>query len=227
MLVPRTADRRPLHRVPLRSRAALVRRLQPAGAASAGRQLAARRGGPRRRRSSPTASRQAPTAATTVGGQVSTVHQDTSDSDRRRPACTRGRQSAGRRGLPATLLAASSCPGRRSTEQRRRNATDVMLSDTWRVTVDRTAVCHVLRVMPSSHRPPDTRRSCLCRVRRCELSRPALPTSAFCAGVRPAVASTVAAPPDTPTLNALVGPIQFTRPYQTRQDSFIVSGATV
>ena len=69
--------------------------------------------------------------------------------------------------------------------------------------------------------------ACLCRVRRCELSRPALPTSAFCVGVRPAVASTVAAPPDTPTLNALVWPTQFTRPYQTRQDSFIVSGATV
>ena len=30
-----------------------------------------------------------------------------------------------------------------------------------------------LSLMPDSHRPPDTtRRSCLCRVRRCELSRP-------------------------------------------------------
>ena len=37
-------------------------------------------------------------------------------------------------------------------------------------------------VMPNSHRPPvKTRRSCLCRIGRCELS-------AFCVGVRPAVA---------------------------------------
>ena len=58
--------------------------------------------------------------------------------------------------------------------------------------------------MPNSHSPPDkTRKSC--RVRRCELSRPDRPTSAFCFRVRPAVAPTVPAPPDTPMLNALVG----------------------
>jgi len=53
-------------------------------------------------------------------------------------------------------------------------------------------------IMLNSHRPPDTtRRSCLCRVWRCELSRPDRPTSTFCVGVRPAVASAVPAPPDT------------------------------
>jgi len=41
---------------------------------------------------------------------------------------------------------------------------------------------------------------------RCELSPPDRPTSAFCVGVRPAVAPAVPAPPrHTPTLNALVG----------------------
>ena len=53
-------------------------------------------------------------------------------------------------------------------------------------------------VMPNSHRPPDmTRQCCLCRVRRCELSRPDCSTSAFCVEVRPAVAPAVPAPPDT------------------------------
>ena len=33
------------------------------------------------------------------------------------------------------------------------------------------AICTAVSAMSSSHRPPDTtRRSCLCRVRRCELS---------------------------------------------------------
>jgi len=37
-------------------------------------------------------------------------------------------------------------------------------------------------LMPNSHRPPDkTRRSCLCRIRRCELSRPG--KCAFCVRV--------------------------------------------
>ena len=52
--------------------------------------------------------------------------------------------------------------------------------------------------MPNSHRPPDKKtRSCLCRVRRCELSRLDSPTSAFGVRVRPAVAPAVPAPPDT------------------------------
>jgi len=38
---------------------------------------------------------------------------------------------------------------------------------------------------------------CVRRVRRCELSRSDSPTSAFCVGVRPAVAPAVPAPPDT------------------------------
>jgi len=42
-----------------------------------------------------------------------------------------------------------------------------------------------------------TMRSWLCRVMRCELSRPDRPTSAFSVGVRPAVAPAVPAPPDT------------------------------
>ena len=36
-----------------------------------------------------------------------------------------------------------------------------------------------------------------CLLWRCELSRPDRPTSAFCVGVRPAVALGVPAPPDT------------------------------
>ena len=58
------------------------------------------------------------------------------------------------------------------------------------------------------------------------MSRPDRPTSAFSVGVRPAVAPSVPAPPDTPTLNALVGPTQFTRPHRTRQDGpvCVVSG---
>ena len=52
--------------------------------------------------------------------------------------------------------------------------------------------------MPNSYCLPDTtRQCCLCRVRRCELSRPDRPSGAFCVGVRPAVAPTVPAPPDT------------------------------
>jgi len=43
--------------------------------------------------------------------------------------------------------------------------------------------------MPNSHHPPDkTRRSCVCRIRRCKLNRLDRRTSAFCVGVRPAVA---------------------------------------
>jgi len=81
--------------------------------------------------------------------------------------------------------------------------------------------------MPNSHHPPDTTiQSCLCLVRRCELSRSDRPTSAFSVRVRPAVALSVPAPPDTSTLNALVGPTQFTPPHQTRQDGpvCVVSG---
>ena len=56
----------------------------------------------------------------------------------------------------------------------------------------------VCSLMPNSHRPPDTTRRCgLSRVGRCELSQSDHPTSAFCVGVRPAVAPTVHAPPDT------------------------------
>ena len=50
-------------------------------------------------------------------------------------------------------------------------------------------VCSSRTLMPNSHRPPDaTRQCCLCRVRRCELSRPDRRTNVFCVGVRPAVA---------------------------------------
>ena len=45
------------------------------------------------------------------------------------------------------------------------------------------------RLMPNSHRPPDTTQTGLyCRVSRCELSVPDRRTSAFCVRVRPAVA---------------------------------------
>jgi len=75
-------------------------------------------------------------------------------------------------------------------------------------------------LMPNSHGPPDpTRQSCLCRVRRCELSRPNRPTSAFCAGVRPAVAPAVPA-----TQNALVGRSGRLRSHRpTRQSILSVS----
>jgi len=47
--------------------------------------------------------------------------------------------------------------------------------------------------------------------------------------VRPAVAAAVPAPPDTPTLNALLGPTQFIPAHQTRQDVYVsvVSGVPV
>jgi len=75
-------------------------------------------------------------------------------------------------------------------------------------------------LMPNSHGPTDpTRQSCLCRVRRCELSRPNRPTIAFCVGVRPAVAPAVPA-----TQNALVGRSGRLRSHRpTRQSRLSVS----
>jgi len=84
--------------------------------------------------------------------------------------------------------------------------------------------------MPNSHHPPDTTRQCsLCRVKRCELSRLDRPTSAFCIGVRPAVAPAVLRRPthsDAERTCPVVGPTQFTPPHQTRQDGpvCVVSG---
>ena len=63
---------------------------------------------------------------------------------------------------------------------------------------------------------------CLCRVRRCELSLPDHPTSAFCVRVRPAVAlrrRTQLHRPDTERTYLAVGPTQFTPPHRTRQNS--------
>ena len=43
----------------------------------------------------------------------------------------------------------------------------------WSKPVLELQLINVVMLMPNSHRPPDkTRRSCLCRIRRCELSRP-------------------------------------------------------
>ena len=68
----------------------------------------------------------------------------------------------------------------------------------------------------NSHRPPDTTRQCsLCRVRRCELSRPDRPTSAFCVGVRPAVALRLQTHSDAERTCRAVGPTQFTLPHPT------------
>ena len=65
-------------------------------------------------------------------------------------------------------------------------------------TARRLDCCKCCQLIPNSDRPPDkTRQCCQRRVRRCELSRPDRPTSAFCVGVRPAVAPAVPAPPDT------------------------------
>jgi len=46
--------------------------------------------------------------------------------------------------------------------------------------------CSYRRTAHHATAPDQTRRSCLCRIRRCELSRP--DKCAFCVGVRPAVA---------------------------------------
>ena len=63
-----------------------------------------------------------------------------------------------------------------------------------------------LKLMPDSHRPPDpTRRSCLCRSRPCELSRPDRPTNAFGIGVSGCSGTADATAGRTPTQNALVG----------------------
>jgi len=54
-----------------------------------------------------------------------------------------------------------------------------------------------LKLMLDSHRPPDpTRRSCLCRGRRCKLSRPDRPTNAFSIGVCRAAQALPMRPPD-------------------------------
>ena len=67
--------------------------------------------------------------------------------------------------------------------------------------------------------PPASRQCCLCRVRRCEFSRPdkcVLRRSA--SGGRTGSACAVG---HTPTQNALVRPTQFTPPHQTRQDGLV------
>jgi len=63
-----------------------------------------------------------------------------------------------------------------------------------------SSINSILRIEANSHRHTrhDTDRTVLsCLVVACEMSRPDRPTSAFCAGVRPAVASAVPAPPDS------------------------------
>ena len=69
-----------------------------------------------------------------------------------------------------------------------------------------------------------TKRCCLCRVRRSELSRPDCPTSVFCVGVRPAVAPAVPAPPDTLRRRThLSGRLSSHR--HTRRDKTVLSGS--
>ena len=98
------------------------------------------------------------------------------------------------------------------------------LSPAWQ---SETTANHVyVSVMPNSHRPPDTtRQCCLCRVRQCELCPPDRPTSAFCVGVRPAVASAMPTSPDTlPTLNALIRQSGRLGSYRhTRHDKTVLS----
>ena len=65
--------------------------------------------------------------------------------------------------------------------------------------------------MANSHHPPDmTRQCCLCRVRRCELSRP------YKRVLRRSASGT---DQNTERTCLAVGPTQFTPPHQTRQNS--------
>ena len=81
--------------------------------------------------------------------------------------------------------------------------------------------------MPSSHCPPDrTRRSCLCRVRRCELTAGQVRSASECVQRSHCAARHRA---DTERTCLAVGPTQFTPPHQTRQNSrvCVVSGVAV
>ena len=60
-----------------------------------------------------------------------------------------------------------------------------------------------------------------CLMSPCELSRPDRPTSAFCVGVRPAVAPTVPAPPDTERTCRAVG--RLNSHLHTRHDKTVLS----
>ena len=91
----------------------------------------------------------------------------------------------------------------------------------WSKPVLELQLINVVMLMPDSHRPPDkTRRSCLRRIRRCELSRPdkcVLRRSA--SGGRTAPPDALRHRPDTERTCLAVGPTQFTPPHQTRQNS--------
>ena len=81
---------------------------------------------------------------------------------------------------------------------------------------------------PNSHRPPDTTlQSCMCRVSRWELSRPDCPTSAFCVGVRPAVA--LRRPTHSDTDQAQNAPVwhssRLNSHCHTRHDKTVLSGS--
>ena len=81
--------------------------------------------------------------------------------------------------------------------------------------------------LPNSHRSPDT--ISLSGVRRCELSLFDRPTSAFCVGMRPAVAPAVhSAARYTPTLNALVERLgRLSSHSHTRLDKTVLSVSCV
>jgi len=94
----------------------------------------------------------------------------------------------------------------------------------WIAEIKYVCIC-MYTVMPNSHCPPDTtRQRCLCRVRRCELSRPDK-----CVLRRSASSGRTAPPdalrhrPDTErtclTVDGSSRPTQFTSPHQTRQNS--------
>jgi len=93
----------------------------------------------------------------------------------------------------------------------------------WSKPVLELQLINVVMLMPNSHRPPDkTRRSCLRRIRRCELSRPdkcVLRRSA--SSGRTAPPDTLRHRPGTERTCLAVGPTQFTPPHQTRQNSLV------
>ena len=81
--------------------------------------------------------------------------------------------------------------------------------------------------MPNSHcRPDRTRRSCLCRVRRCELTAGQVRSASECVQRSHCAARHRA---DTERTCLAVGPTQFTPPRQTRRNSrvCVVSGVAV
>jgi len=139
-----------------------------------------------------------------IGGPVSCLitHSSTHNGD---DGCRGTRHSSGRSVTPSAFHVFELKQKARSADD---GIAEILASDrfvtSWspltNVSVPFAGMCFstVTRVMLNSDRPPDTTQTGpSCRVRRCELSRPDRQTSAFCVGVRPAVAPAVPATPGT------------------------------